>query len=823
MLSKLKKPAFFLFLLLLLLFAAGQFVNIMFRDQIEQQLIHLLNRQLKTGAEFSGEVEISIFSNFPSASLHFGDFLVKDAFRKADTLLYAEDFAFVFDIRDLFSDQVNVQELSMTNGKLMLKVDKKGKNNWDIWKTESSGKEVVFDQASFSNLYLSFYDQFVGNDLEMLSEYGEWSGNYDGNLYKALLTSRGRLIDYRSDGTSTFSSKGLAIDMELTGDMKKEHYDFAKCDLELEGNDFSLSGWFDIDKNDTDMDLRLSGPQLNLAHFLSLMPKEQLTFLEDFEPYGKMNFEAHMKGVLNKRLQPAINANFSLTNGELDWKKGGQEIDEINLKGNFSKTADQQLSEGQISIPEFTCEVNNHPLEQSFVYVAGEKPSLNWHSNGVIDLLFFQEALEEMGINGLSGLIALQNMHIIGRPKANGELSYQSTGEVEVSGMEWEREGFPATSLALDARFTGNDLEIEGLTLATPASVVQLSGELKGWLPYLLYVMSEDSVNVAPKVVVDLDVKSPGINLKEWLPSLSEAQQGEVAEGEEQAQVFDLSPFSGYINLKIDEIFKGKTKAEHLWGIVCWEGRDFKFEELLFQAFGGEGRFSATYHKKANGEWKGQSQIRIGGLDLQQLMLDTENLGLEDIQAENLEGYLSVNSLITTEWDRKWRMKKQRLKMYADVEIDELQLINFKPLMAMMDDKKERYKQVSFSPLKNQIYIKDWQMHIPRMTIASNHVNIDMSAMHTLENSMYYHFKVDLMDYFGKRFFNKNRGNKSVEKNDRGGGNYYFSVFGKPESSRVEKSSKKKVEQKFRKDKRIQPKNLRDMLHKEYDFSCEKN
>lgn len=822
MFSKLKKPALFLLLLLLLLFAVGQLTNMLYRDQIEQQLLRLVNRQLKTGAEFSGDVEISLFANFPSASLHFGDFLVKDAFRNKDTLLYARDFAFVFDVRDMFSDQVNVDELSMTNGKVYLKVDKKGNYNWDIWKS-TSDKEMVFDHASFSNLELRYYDEMVGNDVELLSEYGEWSGSYNGNDYKGVLSSRGRLQDYRSEGESVLSNKGLAVEMELTGDLKKERYEFAKCELELEGNDLGLSGWFDFEKEDTKMDLKLSGTDLNLAQFLSLLPAEQLQFLEDFEPYGKMNFEAKMKGVLNERKQPGIDADFSLAKGELDWKKGGQEIDKIALSGTFRKAAHQQLSEARLEIPTLTCEVNGHPLEQSFTYTAGEAPMLNWRSNGVVDLLFFQETLEEMGIKGLTGLITLQDLYVTGRTKPNGELTYQSTGKVEVSGMEWEREGYPTTSVALNGALTGNDLRIENFTLATPGSVVQFKGELEGCLPYLIYVMSEDSMSMPPKVKVDLDLTSPGINLKEWFPGISEAQQEEqsIAAIDETA-VFDLSPFSGYINLKVNKVFKGKTKVENLWGVVCWEGRDFKFEELLFHAFDGEGRFSANYHKRKNGEWKGQSQIRIGGLDLQRLMQETDNLGLEDISSENLKGYVSMNSLITAEWDKKWRMKKQRLKMYADVEIDDLQLIRFKPLMEMMDDKKERYKHVSFLPLKNQIHIKDWQLQIPRMTIASNYVNIDMSAMHTLENSMYYHFKVDLIDYFGKRFFNKNKGSKSVEKNDRGGGNYYFSVFGDPESSRVEKSTKSKVEQKFRKDERIQQRNLKKMLHDEYDFQCEK-
>ncbi len=794
-------------------------MNLMYRDQLEQKFLTIMNTQLKSGADFSGEVEMSIFSNFPSAAMHFGDFLVKDAFGKGDTLLYADDFAFVFDLRDLFKEQISVREMVISEGILHLVTKPNGDYNWDIWKDSEGSTNLSFEEASFESLKLMYFDQKTKNNLILENSSGTWNGKYRGEDYKANLEGQATLKELSNGGDIFLADRSVFLQAGVNGNLEDERYEFSKFDLDIERNEFKMSGWFDFDGEDTRMDLELLGDDLGLASFLNLLPEEQLYFLEDFEPYGQLNFQANIEGAWKKTEQPEINGHFSLDKGSLDWKKGRQEIDEIAFAGTIHKSANESMTDLQIDIPNITAEMNGHAIEQSLRIKGGEETKMEWQSSGVIDLLFFQDALEDMGITGLTGLITVEDLILSQTSSSDNKVKYDASGKVGVSGMEWEREGFPKTSVAFDGALLGDDLDIDKMTLATPNSLIQVSGSLGAYLPYLSHMMSQDSLSESPRVVVDLDLKSPMIDLEEWIPSLSDATDDENQEVE-PGEAFDVSPFSGFVNLKVDKIKKGKAAVTDLWGELCWEGRDFIIEELLFHAFDGQGRFSANYHKDDKAEWKGQTQIRIAGLDLQRMLLEMEDFKQEQIKAENVSGLLTVNMLATANWDKKWRLKKQRLKMSADIELEEFKLMNFKPLMEMMDDKTDRLAEVEFLPLKNQIFIKDWQLQIPRMTIASNIVNIDMAAAHTLEDGLYYHFKVDLLDYLGKRFFNKNKNSKSVEKNDRGGLNYYFSVYGSSDKPRTEKSTKKKVEQRFRKDASVQKINLRELLQTQYDFRC---
>jgi len=216
-----------------------------------------------------------------------------------------------------------------------------------------------------------------------------------------------------------------------------------------------------------------------------------------------------------------------------------------------------------------------------------------------------------------------------------------------------------------------------------------------------------------------------------------------------------------------------------------------------------------------------KSHTKIEGIDLKKFLEeynDFENY----ISADNIDGNLDLNLLLESAIDSKFNIDKDQTRGWVDFELTNARLQNYQPLITMVEGKDQmKMKDLKFGTIKNQLIINKRVIRIPRMDINSNLVNIDFSGKYSMQNSVNFHFKVDLVDYFSKRFFKNNK--EVSEKNRSGGINYYCSLFGDPTNPAFKGKSKKIIEGEFYKDSKIEKIDLDLKAGDRYNFSCAEN
>ncbi|MGS7457676.1 hypothetical protein, partial [Mycobacterium tuberculosis] len=78
---------------------------------------------------------------FPNLSLDFNEVFIQDAYPNStelDTLLYTEQIRLKFNPIDIWKENYHVKKIDIQPGTLQLKVNKKGKVNYDIFKESES-------------------------------------------------------------------------------------------------------------------------------------------------------------------------------------------------------------------------------------------------------------------------------------------------------------------------------------------------------------------------------------------------------------------------------------------------------------------------------------------------------------------------------------------------------------------------------------------------------------------------------------------------------------------------------------------------------------
>ncbi len=270
--------------------------------------------------------------------------------------------------------------------------------------------------------------------------------------------------------------------------------------------------------------------------------------------------------------------------------------------------------------------------------------------------------------------------------------------------------------------------------------------------------------------------------------------------------------------IDLDKLIHKKMTMEDVKGVVCFQDQQLNLDNLVFETMGGDGKMDAIIETEKQSM---KTHFVLNDIDLKQFVTEYDDFK-DYIAPENLKGTLNLNLLLEGGVNKKYELDKDQMKGWADVEILDGALVNYDPLMSMMGEKdQKRMNAIKFKPIRNQVSIRNRILRIPRMKINSNLIAIDFSGKYSLQNSVNFHFKLDLLDYFNKRFFKKNK--DTSEKNREGGLNYYCSLFGPPDAPIFKGKSKRIVEGEFAKDAQYEPVDVNAKATEKYNFGCTSN
>jgi len=804
-------------------------MSLFFKDDLKQLVLKQLNKQLKTELSVSGDAEFSLFSHFPNAGISLKEVALTDGHQKGDKLLEAESLTFLFNLSDIFKQQYTFEELVAENGAINIRFDKKGKSNYDIFRdadetteTDASESTINIKNAAFNNILFNYIDEkqevivrFLGDDVR-LDDF-----IYKGTNYKLSIQGNGMLQEYFLDGETYVKDKTIEANVQLNIDSETGKYSFENSEFSLGGNDFKLNGSYTFIKDGYQFDLEFLGVDLEANNFMTLFSADQLSTLNGWELSGEMGFGAQISGNYRRGSMPKITANFNYENGKITSRSLGYPIKNVQFVANYTNGVLQHANTSRLDIQTLKGNLLGKPIAFSGVVQNLSNPILDLQAEGTLDLYAFKEWAERtQNVVDLSGEISFQNWRMKGAwaDFKTSESYPESNGEIVFKDLEWSYNDGSITDFSGLFSTKNRNWLIERLEGQIGASKIQLSGGGTDLWAYLFQMNDSIPKN---KVVPYFDLNFIGEqltmkDLEAFRPPPIDST--EVVEAE--VALPELPELFGKINLDFGKIVLENTSLENVKGEWCINGKIYRIYDLTFEVFGGNGTLSLEWKPDVVAHRFMTLQCELVGLDLKRMMKEMEDFDQEYLSWKNMNGRFDLNLLLQTPTDEFSYPIKAKLKAWADVRLANGELINFEPIMEMSEyEKKERLRKIRFEPIQTQLQVSGKIVKIPRMNIESNVVSIQFAGRHTFSNNIRYHFKVDLLDYFGKRFFNKNKGD-AVEKNRRGGLNYYFSLIDEASDPDFKASNRKIVNQQFRKADLIKKINIDNVVNESSPFYC---
>lgn len=798
------------FISILAVISISSFLVWFYKDEVIAKVIQELNKHLNSEVRVEpNNIDLTIMKSFPKCAIEFKEITVFESknYKKPDTLLYAKNLLLAFSVKDLFNKNYTIKNITLIDAETSIKIDGKGNPNYLIWKQDTSSKsnndlKFSLENILLDNIKFSFKSKKHKVKISSSIKTIHFKGSFSSEKY-TLVTDGNAFVNALQIGDVKYiNDKNLKFDLEF--DVNGNNYVVKKSNTFVNETHLVSNGSFVIKDSLQSLDIEFNGNNLDISTTLSLLPEKFKTKIYDYESNGEfyVSGECHYKSNLPFKL----NSNFGIKNASILHKQSSTSLQDVNLTGKIVMNENRS----SLSLKNISAKLNNNNFSGNMELVNFSNPylTLNFSAKTSLqDLMSFYpiDTLENLSGNidmqaNIEGLVSeLKTNTFSSTIKANGEASVH---DLKAKFKHSEKEiNIPTGTVKLIARH----LNVSNLKLIKGNSDVSLNGDLPDFLGYLF--------NHAEPLNVIALVNSDKIEVEDFLFASSNNQS-------DNGKVQIPNNININVKLNVGHLTFGKFKAEKFQGDLFLKDQKAALNNVKLNTTDGEITLNVIADTRDDKiKITGESELKQ--LNIQKLFFQLNNFGQTTIIDQNLKGFITANIDFSSSWDNQLNVDLSSINVTSSLLVERGELIGFKPLesLAKYIDVTE-LKHIKFSTLQSAVEIKNKVITIPKTSIKSNAINLELWGKHTFDNVIDYHIQLLLSEIIAKRP-NKNKDfddELSLVENDPENRRSVFIVMTGPIDNPIIKYDKKGAKEKIKEDIKHEKQNLKQILKEEFGF-----
>ena len=764
-----------------LLFGITALIIHLYEDEIKQYAVEELNKNLAVPVAVE-EIELTLFSQFPSASLRFNKLFISDT-ANSDTLMYAEHLYMNFNFWEMVGGGYTVNEVKAENSVIKLHIDSLGNENYRILKEDSLDKKkdkfsFALEEVSFDQIRLSYSNHNTQQYYSIGSESINFAGNFSQSNYELSVTSNFYINQLKSNAIKYVENKNAAANIVLNIHTDSSLYQLKKAEVSIEDLLFDINGKYTNNKDSSFMDLNIKGRNIDLQTAFSIFPKEYFEALSEYKASGMVVFETTIEGVISKDSSPSIVSDFTLQNGSLTEKQTGAHLNKLSLEGHFESR--NKKNQEEITFKNINGVLENGKIKGNVLISNFENPSVKADLSGNLSMAKIKQFINSEKMETLDGNASFQFEFAGIFNTANGATPKIKTSngfiKIENLSLKTKTSHLAFTDLNGSLSLKKNDAAFSNLTGSVLSSQFKADGIIKNIIPFLLFEEEQ--------LVIETDFRSKSVSLNEIMGSPSTSLSKEPT---------TLSfPDNINFNLKshIGELTYGKFKATNLKGIVTYQNKKLVATNIIFKANKGSYVVSSEMEQTDIDSFFWTIDGTANNIDIQNFFIEFNDFGQNFLTHKNIKGKTTVQISLATVIDGNMNIDMDRLYSVAKFSIQKGELIEQPALLdiadyfasnkivnTVIDTKllKKKIKHVKFANLDNNIIIDKRKIHIPQMTLSTNVMDLNLSGIHGFDDNVDYHLNFRLNDLLVK---NKNQDEFGPIKDDGLGVKLFLHMYG---------------------------------------------
>jgi len=788
-----------LFMLAIVLLVAGLAGCLYWqRDKIIQQFISTANKNLNTPVTIS-KVEISAYDNFPLVSLVFHNVLVEDSFAEPNALARFKEITFSIDALEAWKGNYEVKGLRLYDGKLYVKINEQGEENFRVLKESGEKKNKVSFRLSdilLANFSLELDNQKSHCKVSVFSE--KYKAVIENTPAGYQLAANGKLLceDLTLNNQSLW--KGKTINTQLTADFDADfkNIKLSPSTIDIETSGFAAEGSY-ISGQPNTIDFLIKGNSTTWQTLLSLLPKDKAAPLQKYDADGKMHFSMRLRGKMDEQHRPGIVANFGFQEATFTHKETGIAISKAKLTGVLESPKGSDWSQATLKLSDITGSLKGQSFQSHLTLKNFYKPQVDFSFVGVVDgtlanLLLKDSGYEAKGFADVSiALIGdiekLKSKATVQQVKIEGSVTLDSVT------FNFDKKG-TISNLNGKFIFNNNDLILQQASGMIGQNDFQLNGSFKNIAPYLLF----DNQPVG----IDAQLKARHLNLEEFFAF---AFGGKTSSPDFKFQISPLCQIK--FQTDIQSLVYKKFRAKKLKGLLQIRNQIAGAHRLEFESMGGSVSLNGIADAGNPREIPVDISFGLKGICLDSAFAMFDNFHQSLIEARHLKGRVFTEGRLNFEMDDAMKWNPASVTAHIPVTIKNGELNHFEPMQKLnrfLDD--ETLSKLRFADLKNEISIGNQIIRIPEMEILSNATVIQLSGTHSFSQQIDYRIVAPLRPGARKKI-DPDEAFGAIEEDQKGRTKIFLKITGSTDKYEVS-LDKSAMKTKWRNDLKKESKEL---------------
>lgn len=791
------------------LIGIGVSLVLIYEEDVVNLVIKELNKHLKTEVRIEPKnIDLTILKSFPDCAIEFKELTAMDSkdFGSTDTLLYAKRLSLTFNIKDLFNKNYTIKKIILDQARCHIKVDKKGNANYMVWKSEGTSDGTDSLKFALEKFHLTKID-FIYKDskhrIKLTTSIKElnFKGKFSEENYTLKSDGAAFVNLFQVEKVKYLNDKNVKFDIEF--EVTGSTYTIRKSETFINSTHIISNGNFVIKDSLQSLDVNFNGKNLDISTTLSLLPEQFKSKITDYESDGEFyaSGECHYKNG-----QPfVLRSDFGIKKASITYKQQNTTLKNVNLTGSI-ELRDQYSS---LKLKNISAELNSNTFTGDVELSNFDDPylKLNFAANTKLEELmaFYPiDTLQEVSGNinvtaEIEGLISEMRSNVYSP-------TIKAKGKAVISDLKAKFKqsdkliNIPEGELQLNDRH----MNVYGLKLIKGKSDVTLVGEMPNFLSYLF--------DAKGPLTIIARVTSENIEVEDFLFGAGKSSETS------SVAISDKLDFN--ISVDVKHLSFGKFIADNIKGNMLLKNQKIALKDLCLNVTDGEVKLNAI--ADASGEHiKVSADCELNKLNIRTLFTHLNNFGQTTIQDINLKGYVTANIDFAGTWDRKLNADLNSINLTSSILIERGELIGFKPLesLAKFIDVNE-LRHIKFSTMQSAVEIKNRIITLPKTSIKSNAINLELWGKHNFDNVVDYHIQLLLSELLAK----KKRANKDfdeelslVEKDAENRRSVFILMTGPIDNPSI-KYDRKGAKEKIKLDIKQEKQNLKQLLKEEFGF-----
>jgi hypothetical protein len=738
---------FFLLVLIILL-------PIIFKVTIVKKIKEEANKSINAKLDFK-DWGLTLFRSFPNFSLELDSVTIVgiNEFEK-DTLANIPQLYVSLDLMSVIKgSNYKINSIRLEKPKILLKVLKGGKANYDITKPSTDTTKKTTEPSEPSNFKLTLKKVAINNadivyddaDMGVYVGMKNLTHSLKGDMTEDFTTLRTKssieAFTLLYDGVKYFNKTVVDLKMDLDADLKNMKFTFKENELKLNELFLGFDGWVAMPKDDIDMDVKFNAKKTDFKNFLSLVPSIYSKDFEKIETKGTLALDGFAKGTYNDTKMPAYAINILIENAMFKYPDLPKAVTNIALKANISCKDANNSDNTVIDVSKLHFEMAENPVDiKIHVTTPISDANIDATIKGKINLGsvkdFYPLATEEE----LTGTITT-DITFVGRMSSIEKNEFEKVkalGQIVITAMKYKSKDFPqgVTINTAELKFSPQYLDLTAFDAKMGKSDINAKGKIDN---LLFYIFKGDLLTG------NFQMNSNLLDLNEFMGEPGKEANSTPSEPTELSVIEVPANINFKLNATFGKLLYDKMEMTDVLGIVNIKDQQVILENLRMNLLDGQMTVSGSYGTQNPKKPLIDFKLDIKNFDIPKTYKTFVAFQKLAPIAEKTTGNFSANFTLKSELDEKMSPVYNSMNGEGLMSSSQIKIQGFEPLNKIADAlKMDKYKNMMVDKASFGFSFANGMVTIKPFDVNFDKTKANISGSHSIDQNINYVMHLDI-------------------------------------------------------------------------------